>query len=718
MKKFMIIASIVVIFLFVADYLFYYSGVLYVPAAGETACFSKAEGDHLYLDSGSGFEVFDIKGVNLGMGIPGHFATEKAIEKEDYLRWFEQIQAMGANVIRVYSLAGAPFYEAFYEYNVSNPSPLYLLHGVDVDEYLTNSIYSALDDEFVEPFQETCRTTVDVIHGRYKVDTDYELFPIWYKYDISPWVYGYILGTDWESTLICYTNYSFEQLPQMEGTYFYTEDASNFEIFLASSAEAMVSYEQEKYGAQRVMAFSNHAATDPLEYDKSITTYFAKTASLDVEHIKCTDAFTPGQFASYHVYPYYPDYYSFLSEHEENTYLQYLKALNDHHSVPVVISEFGIPSSRGVLVLKESGLNQGGISETQQGEALVAMYDDIAASGCSGAIVFSWQDEWFKHFWNTESSVNLKSTAYWSDYQTNTQYFGLLSFDPGDEKSICYVDGDRSDWTESDLVFDSNSIRLSMKYDEKFIYILVEKDGYTLGDELYIAIDTTPNSGSDYAQNFDLSMSDAADFIIELKGVENSRVWVQEYYNLLDALFYDKITPQNIFSKEFPAKDSDAFSPIHMLLQSTVYYRRTSSGDIRLSFEEYDELDPNLYQIAETFETGRLIYGNANPSLADFNSLADFCAGNGFVEIKLPWSLLNFSDPSQMLIHDDYYRCYGVEHLPINSLSIGAGDGSLTIEMADAALNPLGKQPTYHERLKASYYMLQNRWTDRIAEGD
>ena len=85
MKKYMIIASIVVIFLFVADYLFYYSGVLYVPATGETACFSKAEDDHLYLDSGSGFEVFDIRGVNLGMGIPGHFATEKAIEKEDYL---------------------------------------------------------------------------------------------------------------------------------------------------------------------------------------------------------------------------------------------------------------------------------------------------------------------------------------------------------------------------------------------------------------------------------------------------------------------------------------------------------------------------------------------------------------------------------------------------------------------------------------------------------
>lgn len=105
------------------------------------------------------------------------------------------------------------------------------------------------------------------------------------------------------------------------------------------------------------------------------------------------------------------------------------------------------------------------------------------------------------------------------------------------------------------------------------------------------------------------------------------------------------------------------------------------------------------------------MYGNANPDSKQFHSLADFCAGDGFVEIRIPWGLLNFADPSQMKIHDDYYQHYGVEYLRIRSMKVGAGDGSHVIQMADVALQPLGKKPSYHERLKESYYILQAEWT-------
>ena len=40
------------------------------------------------------------------------------------------------------------------------------------------------------------------------------------------------------------------------------------------------------------------------------------------------------------------------------------------------------------------------------------------------------------------ANVDLLKTPYWSDYQTNEQFFGLLSFDPGNERSVSYVDGD------------------------------------------------------------------------------------------------------------------------------------------------------------------------------------------------------------------------------------------------------------------------------------
>lgn len=718
MKKFLIISIAAVLSLLLVDYLYFSAGILYVPHMGEVEYHAKADEKSLYLDRGDGFEAFEVRGVNLGLGKPGYFATDRAITKEEYLRWFQQIQDMGANVIRTYTLAHTNFYEAFYEYNVENSDPLYLIHGVWVNDYLINSTYSALEEEFYEPFLRDCKAVVDAIHGRYKDNSAGTIFPLHYKKDISSWVFGYILGIEWEGTLVGYTDYSFPQLDQFQGEYFYTENGSNFEIFLASIAEEVARYETNKYGSQRVMAFSNWPTTDPLDYPKNINDYYRKFAKLDVEHIRCTNAFAPKQFASYHIYPYHPDYYKYFEVHEENTYLQYLREINDHHSMPVVITEFGIPSSRGRASEEQSlGRNQGGMNETQQGEALVSLYQDIMEAGCAGGVVFSWQDEWFKRTWNTWANVDLLTSPYWSDYQTNEQSFGILTFDPGEERSVCYVDGDRAEWTEDDLVSQQDGIRLSMKYDEKFVYFLAEQEGFDLvTDRLYIPIDTTPKSGSTRAADLSLSMSDPADFVIEINGRANSRLLVQERYDIIESLFYSQITPESLISKTFPAPNSDRFSAVRMLLVNNLFYQRDSiydedfSDDKRIDFREYSTTNLTQYFISEQYETGKLTYGNANPDAPNFNSLADFCAGDGFVEIKLPWQLLNFADPSNMRIHDDYYEVYGVEYLTIDEMRVGAGDGTKQIQMQSFPLEKLGKHPKYHERLKESYYILQKFW--------
>ena len=723
MKR-LLFLTFAVIFVWIGiDYLYYYSGILYLPHTGEVSYLSKAEGEQLYRVAEGEFQEFSIRGVNMGLGKPGYYATEYSITKEEYLRWFSQMQEMGANILRVYTLAKPEFYEAFYEYNQGRENPLYLIHGVWVDDYLINSTYSALDKEFSEPFLRDCKVIVDVIHGRYKKGDNASVFPDRYKWDISEWVYGYIIGIEWESTLVTYTNGYCEQEPQYDGTYFYTEGAENFEIFLATVGDQMIDYETRKYGTQRVFAFSNWATTDPLDHDDSVEEYFEKSACVDVEHIKCKETFVPGQFASYHIYPYYPDYYSFLDEHEENTYLQYLKEINDHHSMPVVISEFGVSSSRAMAAVEEGlGRNQGAMSETEQGEALISMYEDIMAAGSNGGIVFTWQDEWFKRTWNTMANINLDATPYWSDYQTNEQYFGLLSFDPGKNESICYVDGDKSDWKEADHILrSSEGISLSMKYDEKFIYFLVEKEKFSIQeDTIYLVLDTTPKSGTFEAENLPVSADTEMDFVIEIDGKENSRVWVQEYYDTMSALFYEEVSSDNFFSKVFPERDTGKFTEIELLLQKYMYYEMVEYGhsnpetDIPLKFSEFDPNYAYHYRVSARYETGKLTYGNANPKAEEFNSLADFCAGDGFVEIKVPWQLLNFADPSNMYIHDDYYEYFGVEYIKIDSMNVGAGTGEGTIITEKFPLKPLGKNPEYHERLKESYYILKDYWTQTL----
>ena len=86
--------------------------------------------------------------------------------------------------------------------------------------------------------------------------------------------------------------------------------------------------------------------------------------------------------------------------------------------------------------------------------------------------------------------------------------------------------------------------------------------------------------------------------------------------------------------------------------------------------------------------------------------------GDG-VEIRTPWQLLNFSNPSEMMIHDDYYEHYGVENLHIDEMWVGfhAGErNEYRIPMASFPLEGWGKTVTYHERLKESYYILRDYW--------
>ena len=175
---------------------------------------------------------------------------------------------------------------------------------------------------------------------------------------------------------------------------------------------------------------------------------------------------------------------------------------------------------------QNTGRNQGHMSEEEQGEALIRCYEDIMAAGCAGSCLFSWQDEWFKRTWNTIYAVDLDNTPYWSDYQTNEQFFGLLTFDPGEEESVCYVDGDVSEWGEEDLVTSSGDMELSMKYDEKFIYFLVKKEELDQeNDTIYIPVDTTQKTGSTYCENYDLTFDRACDFLMVIHGGRTAACW-------------------------------------------------------------------------------------------------------------------------------------------------------------------------------------------------
>ena len=151
-----------------------------------------------------------------------------------------------------------------------------------------------------------------------------------------------------------------------------------------------------------------------------------------------------------------------------------------------------------------------------------------------------------------------------------------------------------------------------------------------------------------------------------------------------------------------PDKDSPVFEKIYLALQLVE------------NVSEMTEQGKNVKS-----ETGKLVYGNGNPHAEEFNSMSDFIVSGDEIELRLPWQLLNFSNPSEMQIHDDYFENYGIENLGIDRIYLGVGrkaEKGERINLVPMRLKGWGKHPTYHERLKRSYYRMQELWADGASD--
>jgi hypothetical protein len=313
MKKYLITCIVVLVIYFIGYFLYYNIGLDINLFNKQVKTFMKTDDSKIYMLSNGEYDEFEIKGVNMGAGVAGHFATDYAITKEEYLSWFDDIKKMGANTIRIYTLLGTAFYEAVYEYNYNNNDPIYIIHGLWLNDYAHFSHRDAYHKDILGALERDARTMVDIIWGNRNVNLGDAAGTGFYRKNISQWVIGYILGVEWEDLTVIYTDKKNKgKKDSYQGKYMYTtEDATAFEAMLARLGDSIIDYETKKYGAQRLVAFANWPTTDPFEYNNSVTYFFNKVAKVDVEHIKTTDKFISGTFASYHVYPYYPDYLSY-----------------------------------------------------------------------------------------------------------------------------------------------------------------------------------------------------------------------------------------------------------------------------------------------------------------------------------------------------------------------------------------------------------------------
>ncbi|MFC5532618.1 family 2 glycosyl transferase [Cohnella yongneupensis] len=720
-KKIGIVSIMLIAVIAIAIGLYSYSRSNHANPSGksdkpsELQFISKTDASAFYVLKDNEWKKTFIKGVNLGAGKPGAFPGEVAITYDEYYRWFGYISEMNANVIRVYTTQRPQFYNALYDFNKQaqheGKQPIYVIHGVWVNESDIMTIDDAYGskDKILNDVVQSGKDIVDIIHGQHYLPVHKGYADGTYTSDVSPYVIGWILGIEWDPSFVVGTNENNPARNHYDGQYLYTDGASPFETFLAELGDKIIGYETSKYNMQRPVAFSNWVTTDPLKHPNE-PYQNEDLVEVNVEHVKRHEAFKPGMFASYHVYPYYPDSFSYQTDYiqfkgpdgKPDPYLAYLEDIKKVHSMPIVVSEFGIPASRGKAHENRiTGFNQGFIDEATQGDMLMHMMNDIHSANLAGGLVFSWQDEWFKRTWNNNDLDLPDSRPYWSNVQTNEQHFGLLAFDPGQSQSIRYVDGQVDDWSNDKPLYSKDGMNLYVTSDEAYVYLRIDAASYDFDrDTLILPIDTIGGQGNDGYSDYGVAFGSPADFVLKIHGRNDSRLLVDAYYDN----YYFRYAIQNSFLEKkeaYQQKNSGIYNPIKLALNKPF---KVPNTDQAIAFTGY--------------ETGLLHYGIANPSSPQFDSLSDFYYDKGQLEIRIPWQLLNVMDPSKKIIIDDMQARGIISPLKVDEFKFGVerlkdGKPSVTGPVAMTAYRwPEWDVPTAHERLKPSYYILQQGFSN------
>lgn len=586
----------------------------------------KAEGDYLRVFDGTSYRPLFIKGMNLGLGTPGTTAGELALSTDQYTRWLERMSQLGVNTLRVYTLHFPRFYEALAVHNGRHPEkPIYLLHGIWLDEEERHhDLYS-----LTESFDQSIRDVVDAVHGKGNIMPRHGRGHGAYFVDVSPWVMGYIIGREIHGYEVKETNRAHPDRTSYQGQMLSMASGNPSEVWLAERLDTVISYEQNTYGVQRPVSASSWPTIDPITHPTENPHQSQEDiAQIDLTGLDATRA-SAGFFASYHAYPYYPDFinddpgYRSTTDHQgPNSYLGYLKDLKRHYAkVPFVVAEFGVPSSWGNAHYAHSGMDHGGHDEAEQGQMAGRMLQNIYDAKAAGGIWFAWMDEWWKSTWIVDPlQFPRESTPFWHNVTSPEENFGLIAFDLGLPAFQTLQEGS------------GRVQKVDVAADAEFFHArLTLGSALNEGESLSIGFDTYRNDLGESQLPGGETTSRRHEFALVLQAPKEAQLYVTEAYDLFR--IWDEQRPE---PKAYQSTATDG-APWHELT-----WKNT---------REHSSLDGSLVAAEKTFPIGRLRV--KGPLDSDSSMDAVRLSGNT-VTIRLPWSMLQVVDPTQRhVMHDE-----------------------------------------------------------------
>ncbi|MCC3377570.1 hypothetical protein LKX83_31320 [Cohnella sp. REN36] len=729
----------------------------------------KTEGESVEIFREGQWQPLFVQGVNLGATLPGHFPGELPLTRKDYLRWFGEIKEMGANVIRIYTIHKPAFYDALVDFNRKHADdPLFFVQGIWSPEEQLIEKRDAYLPEIRDSFREEINRAVHAVYGDLTLPETQGAASGKYKANAGPYLLAWSIGTEWDPEMVANTNKQHRDKSAYAGAHFATTaKATPFEAWLAEMIDHAAETERP-YGWEHPMSFTNWVTTDVLDHP-SEPLFTEDMVSVDATHVKPID-WQAGYLVTYHVYPYYPDFFRYEDasaaaktagadasgnakgkdagtaktsetgtdtksktagstvkdaasaasaspkKTDQDTYEIYLKRLKAYHKgMPIMITEYGVPSSAGISHQAPLGRSQGGHNEQAQGEIDADLTRIIHEEGYAGAILFMWQDEWFKKTWNTvPMELPEDRRAYWLNVLTNEKQFGVLGMYSGLEDRL-RIDGDPKDWSKlkksekTKLAVDVPGIReMWAAHDEAYVYLSIklDHDFDPAEEQLYIGTDSLPGGNKHGAELGDRTLDEGLETVIAIGEDDASEVKIAANYDLLKRL-YGYVYGMIVMSEKEIKDDSGLFNPWKL--------------PVSLKMEPPDTKYAHPFEDADT---GKLPRGTNDPKDPAYDSLAMWQYQGDFIEMRIPWMLLGLADPSthQAISYEMPDKAFkltkteGIRFLPwfedretkeVKGLG-ASGAGPYPLSQVAPYTWADWDEVNFAERLKPSYYAMQD----------
>jgi hypothetical protein len=615
------------------------------------------------LHTASGDRTF-LPGVDLGSTTPGHLPGELSITAAQYRSWFAAMGWLGIRVVRIYTIHPPTFYRELARYNAHHQDrPLYLMQGV----YLPDESYIAkknvYDKTVTVAFRRELTDAAAAVSGDLSRAPQRGRASGTWDADVTRWLAGWIVGVEFDPPATAASDRTNAAAPLVKGRYFgNTAGATPTERWLAARMDELATAEAA-HGLSQPIAFANSSATDPLRHPEDLV-------HLDANHVRATPAWPAGTFASYHAYPYHPDFQrdepdlrTYRYAGRADPYAGYLAALKRHHGdMPTLITEVGVPSSIGSAHNGPLGRSQGDHSEQDAMRIDAQLLRLIKDQGLSAGFLSDWVDEWYKSTWNTVAHQYADRRQLWHDPLTAEQNFGLIATDAAESPDA-----------RNEFLIDSESAwparRVTARVDESYVHLRID-----LGDPrpgaLTLGFDVLPGVSGPPAPGTSNGDADAA-FTLDLV----SRTGQAYLRNELDPLPLDDDLPESARGPDVPG-----WKPFELVVNRA----QTVPAEIQ--------------------NAGALRYGTP----ADDSRALWYLDGDDLV-LRVPWALLGYADPSSHRVGVPRGRTLTTEVSPGVGVVVSAsGTDQTTGEVNWVNWN----RPYYTERLKQGAEQLRDAALD------